>query len=175
MTSKRIPNRIPWGEAQQNSFDRLKLLLCKATVEPLDIIDMSKPFNVSVDASDYAVGGMLTQTAQDGSEKPVAFISSKLTPTQRNWSTIEKEAYAAIWALTKFKKWIFAKPVTLFSDHNPITYLTETNPKSAKLMRWALAMQEFEVQFRYRAGKLNTAADCLSRLTTNKDDESQSV
>jgi hypothetical protein len=57
----------------------------------------------------------------------------------------------------------------LYSDHNPITYLTEANPKSAKLMRWALALQEFEVQIRYRAGKNNLAADCASRLTTERD------
>jgi hypothetical protein len=56
---------------------------------------------------------------------------------------------------------MFGKPVVLYFDHNPITYLMEANPKSDKLMRW-----EFEVQIRYRAGKNNLAADCISRLTT---------
>ena len=59
--------------------------------------------------------------------------------------------------------WIFARTVTLHSDHNPITFLTEAVPKSSKLMRWALAVQEFNVTFRYRAGSQNTVADCLSR------------
>jgi hypothetical protein len=168
LTAKRIPNRIPWGEAPQQAFDRLKELLCRATMEPLNIIDMSKPFSISVDASDYAAGGIFTQMEADRTEKPVAFASTKFTSSQRNWSTIEKEAYAAIWALNKFRHWIFGKPVVLYSDHNPITYLTEANPKSAKLMRWALALQEFEVQIRYRAGKNNLAADCVSRLTTER-------
>ena len=54
--------------------------------------------------------------------------------------------------------------MTVYTDHNPVTYLTETAPKSAKLMRYALALQEYDVIFRYKAGKNNAAADCLSRL-----------
>jgi hypothetical protein len=125
---------------------------------------MSKSFNVIVDASDYAVGGILTQTALDGTERPVAFGSTKLSNTQKNWATVEKEAYAAIWALNKFKHWILGSKITLYSDHNPLTFLLESVPKSSKLMRWALALQEFEVVFKYRAGVHNQAADCISRL-----------
>ena len=54
------------------------------------------------------------------------------------------------------------------SDHNPSLYVTESAPKSAKLMRWSLSLQEFDVTFKYRAGRANVAADCLSRL--NLDD-----
>ena len=78
-------------------------------------------------------------------------------------ATVEKEAYAALWSLEKFKHWIFGNKVTLYSDHNPLTFLTEITPKSSKLMRWALALQEFDIVFCHRAGVLNTAADCLSR------------
>jgi len=51
----------------------------------------------------------------------------------------------------------------VYADHNPITSLTEAAPKSAKLMRWALAIQEYDVTFHYRMGSKNVA-DCLSRL-----------
>ena len=108
---------------------------------------------------------MLPQTAADGSEQPVAFASAKFTPTQRNWAVIEKEAYAAIWALQKFKQWVFGSKIILCSDHNPITYLTDLTPKSAKLMRWSLALQEFDVTFKYVAGRNNQAADCLPNGT----------
>jgi len=64
-----------------------------------------------------------------------------LNHTQAKWSTIEKETYATIWALKKFRKWIFGKPVVVYIDHNPITYLTEAASKSAKLIRCALAIQ----------------------------------
>jgi len=92
------------------------------------------------------VGACLTQPS-GGRECSVAFASCKLTATQQHWATIEKEAYAALWSLQKFKHWIFGKTVTFYSDHNPITFLTETTPKSSKFMRWALALQESDVIF----------------------------
>ncbi len=164
LTSKRIPNRIPWGQSQQLAFETLKDMLCKAVLNPLHIIDLSMPFNLYVDSSDYATGALLTQPTPDGMEQPVAMASSKLTNTQRNWAVIEKEAYAAIWALNRFKHWIFAAKVILYSDHNPLTYLTVASPKSAKLTRWMLALQEFQVDFRFRKGTLNGVADCFSRM-----------
>lgn len=141
----------------------MKAKFCQSANESLQIINFLKPFSIHVDASDYAVAGILTQTDEDGTERPVEFISSKLKPTQTKWSTIEKETYATIWALKKFRKWIFGKPVVVYTDHNPITYLTEAAPKNAKLMRRALAIQEYDVTFHYKMGSKNVA-DCLSRL-----------
>jgi hypothetical protein len=171
LTAKSIPERIPFHQRHRDALNQLKRLLCDAVENPLDIIDMSKPFTLFVDASQFAVGACLSQPS-DGCERPVAFASSKFTATQLNWATVEKEAYAALWALQKFRHWIFGRNVILYSDHNPITFLTESTPKSAKLMRWALAIQEYDVTFRYRSGALNVAADCLSRNVDAGDDGS---
>ena len=171
LTGKRVPNRIPWGEPQEKAFQTLKSQLCKATVEALSIVDFKKPFTLHVDTSDHTVAAVLTQVADDGTERPVAFASNKLNKTQKNWSVIEKESFAAIWALRKFRNWVFGKTVTIYTDHSPITFLTETAPKSAKLMRWSLALQEYDVIFRYKAGKNNAAADCLSRMGLDGEPE----
>jgi len=92
-------------------------------------------------------------------EHPIAFFISKLSPTQRNWATNERKAYAVLVAVNKFKRWIFGSEVTIHSDHNSLTYLTESAPKSSKLMRWSLALAEFNIEFKYKAGKLNIPAD----------------
>ena len=68
-------------------------------MEPLYIVDFTKPFNLFVDASGYATSAVLTQTDDNGKELPVAFSSTKLNATQSSWSTIEREAYAALLAL----------------------------------------------------------------------------
>ena len=163
LTAKQVPTRVPWGQEQQLAFQKLKDLLCQATEEPLQIIDPNRPFSLFVDSSDYAIGCVLIQQGVDGKEKPVAFYSQKLTPTQRAWAVIEREAYAAITGLRKYRQLIFGAPVTLFSDHNPLTYIAESSAKSPKLMRWALALQEYCVTFKYLPEKRNEAADCLSR------------
>jgi len=110
------------------------------------------------------VAGALTQPDENGTEHPVAFFSWKLDKTQQGWATVEKEAYVALKSLQRVKQWVFCHKVTVYSDHNPLTYLTESAPKSAKLLRWALALQEFEVVFKYRAGKANVVPDLLSRI-----------
>jgi RNase H-like domain found in reverse transcriptase len=84
---------------------------------------MSMPFSLYVNASDYAVGACLTQQYGD-SERTVAFASCKFDNTQQRWATVHKEAYAALWALKKFKHWLFGGKVILNSDHNPLVFLT---------------------------------------------------
>jgi len=173
LTGKRTPDRIPFGSREREALTTLKRLLCDATNKPLNIINSAKQFSLFVDSSNVAVGAALTQPDERGHEYPVAFASSKLTETQQRWATIEKESYAALWALQKYKYWLLGRPVILYSDHNPITFLTETTPKSSKLMRWALALAEFNVEFRYRTGRSNEAADCLSRMVQYEDGDNQ--
>ena len=80
------------------------------------------------------------------------------------WSTIDREAYAVVFALRKFRNFIFGTRVTIISDHNPLLYLKECAPRSAKLTRWALGLQEFDISWVYRPGSRNQATDYLSRL-----------
>ena len=164
LTTKQYQKAIPWGEPQQTAFENLKRALKEATENPQYSVDFSKPFYLFTDASNYAVSGALTQMDKQGKYLPIAFSSTKLTETQKKWSVIEKEAFAVLEALRKYRQWIFGTTLTVMSDHNPLTYLTHSVPKSAKLMRWALALQEFSINFEYYPGKKNIVADCLSRI-----------
>ena len=163
LTQKKAPNKIIWEHGHQLAFERLKEDLSNAVA--LHSVEFGADFGLLVDASASAVGCCLIQWAEDGiTEKPLAFASMKLSETQSKWATIEREAYAVIWALKKFRSWIFGSKIIVYSDHNPLLYLTEAAPKSAKLTRWSLALQEFNIDFRYRAGRQNIAADFLSRI-----------
>ena len=161
LTKKGIPNKIRWEEIHQISLQKLIDDLSNAA--SLNTIDYRKKFGLSTDASATAVGCCLFQWSDDGTEAPIAFASLKLSPTQTRWSTIEREAYAVVWALNKFKSWILLSEVVILSDHNPLTYLTDTVSKSAKQTRWALALQEYQLTFQYRSGRKNVVADFLSR------------
>jgi len=79
---------------------------------------------------------------------------------------LNEKRNAALVALKKYTSWIFGSgtKVTVYSDHNPLQYLIETAPKSEKLTRWSLALQEFSLTFKYKSGKTNAAADCLSQF-----------
>ena len=175
LTSKSTPERVCLDSKAREALVSLKELLCQATIKPLHIIDVSKPISLYVDSSDYAVGAILTQSGVFGNgdlyqDYPVAFASAKFSSIQQRWATIEKEAYAALWGLQKFKHWLFGTSVTLYSDHNPLTFLTRTTSKSSKLVRWSLALQEYNVTFCYKSGITNEVADCASRMVYQKDE-----
>jgi len=149
---------------EQRALDGLKLALQEATENVLYIIDQNREFNLLVDASDHTVAEVLKQFSDEGVERPIAFFSWKLNKTQQGWSTVEKEAYAALRALQRVKQWVFGHRIFVICDHNPLIYLTESAPKSAKLLRWALALQQFDVVFQYRAGNAHVVPDLLTRM-----------
>ena len=141
----------------------MKSDLIKACQTSLGIDKFDRPFEIYVDASANAAACYLVQKDDSGVERPIAFFSSKFTHAQRNYAVIEREALAVVWALQKYKEWVFRNKVIVHSDHNPLTFLTASAPKSSKLMRWSLALAQFDIEFRYKAGKENVAADALSR------------
>jgi hypothetical protein len=161
--AKDKPNIVVWTEVENLAFERLKQALADCVKANLYTAQWGKPFGIHCDASKLAIGSCLVQWDDEGREKPISFASSKLSGAQLNWAAIEKEAYAIIWSLNKFKTWIFGAPITIFADANPLTYLTESAPKSAKLTRWALALQEFDITFKYTKGSEHLVPDYLSR------------
>jgi len=165
LTSKRVPQNLKsvWTDKHSEALRNLKDELIKTCDKPLHIVRFDRPFHVYVEASSYAVAGYVVQCDDAMVEHPIAFFSSKLSASQRNWSTIEREAYAALLAVKKYREWLFGSKIIIHSDYNALTFMTESAPKSSKLMRWSLALAEYDIEFKYHAGKLNLAADSLSR------------
>jgi len=126
LTKNGVPHQIRRTQEYQQAFDNLKSDLANAT--KLHVIQFGEPCGILVDDSSISVGCCLIQWAEDGLEKPIAFASAKLMPTQTCWSTIEREAYAVMFALRKFRNFVFGTEVTVFSDHNPLMYLRECAP-----------------------------------------------
>ncbi|GFY16915.1 retrovirus-related Pol polyprotein from transposon opus [Trichonephila clavipes] len=162
LTKNRVPNKIPWNEAAEQAFTKLKAQLVKAPA--LYTPNLSKSYQLYTDASTTAIGACFSQNDEKGKENPIAFFSKKLTETQTRWAMIEREAYAVIEALKRFDNWIVAE-IELISHHNPLTYLTLTTPQSAKLTRWALTLQRYNIAISYRKGVKHGNADALSRLS----------
>lgn len=161
LTNKRVPNTLPWNSEAQVAFDSVKEAL--ASIPGMTAPDPSKPFCLATDASETAIGACLSQRIGE-TERPVAFLSKKLSPSQQKWSTIEREAFAIVWALESLGTWLFGTKVKIMTDHDPLTFLTRAAPSSARLTRWALAIQKYDIEIVHIKGALNKAADALSRL-----------
>jgi len=163
LTGSRQPSALIWDSAQQLAFEMLRAKISEAPV--LQVPTPGQPFVLYTDANANTVACQLAQHDAVGAEHPVAFASLKLTTSQCAWSVVEREAFAIVWALHRFRNVIFGAHITVYTDHNPLRYLTESAPKSAKLTRWALALQEYDLSIKYYRGSDNVVADSLSRLS----------
>ena len=176
-----------WGDEQKDAFNRIK---CCLTSKPiLRYPDFTRDFIVHTDASGYGIGAVLAQMQRppqsddssgetDEVEVVIAYTSKHLDDRQCKWSTTEKEAFAIVHAIDVFKPYLYGSKFTVFTDHRPLEWLMSKNEPSGRLARWALKIQEFNIEIGYRAGKHNQNADTLSRIplplvatvTFNKDD-----
>ncbi|GFX98924.1 retrovirus-related Pol polyprotein from transposon 412 [Trichonephila clavipes] len=130
--------------------------------------DLSHPFLLFTDASATAISACLAEHNNHVEEMPIAFFSKKLTLSQMKWSTTEREAFSVLEALRKFYTWIFGSQIQVISDHDPLTYLTNSVPHSAKWTRWVLALQRYNVKVSYRRASAHANADALSRLRVSE-------
>ena len=152
-----------WTEESQLAFESVKALLTTAPV--LAAPNFSIPFSLAVDASDLGAGGVLMQCGTNGLEHPLCFFSRKFNCHQRGYSTIEKEALALVLALQHFEVYVggAAQPVTVYTDHNPLTFLDRMRNHNQRLMRWSLLLQGFNLNIQHIRGRENVVADALSR------------
>jgi len=150
MSSRKTKVHFQLGESAKVAFEKLKKLVCTAPV--LVPPKFGEPFLLYTDASLYAIGCCLAQEDELGNKHAIAYGSQKLTPTQSNWSVIEREAYAILWALNKFHDITFGAHITILCDHDPLKYLLENTTHSPKLTRWSLAIQQYDISILHIKG-----------------------
>ncbi|XP_053612629.2 uncharacterized protein LOC128676517 [Plodia interpunctella] len=165
LLKKDVP--FKWENQQQRAFDTLKEELTSA---PLLIYpDFTKPFILALltcDASNHAVGAVLSQ-GPVGKDQPIAFASRTLNKSESNYSTTEKELLAIIYGCKTFRPYIYGYKFIIVTDHRPLKWLFNHKDPSSKLQRWRLKLEEYDYDIIYRKGKLNSAADALSRYPVN--------
>lgn len=149
-----------WGEPQEEAFIKLRDSLCE---EPILIHpDFNEPFILTTDASNYAIGGILSQ-GEIGKDKPIAYASRLLNNAEQNYATIEKESLAIIYCMNHFRPYLYGKQFTIVTDHKPLQWLHSVKDPTSRLIRWRLKLAEYDYKVIYKAGKTNCNADALSR------------
>lgn len=158
---KTEPTVISWDTRKENAFKSLKSALAKRPV--LAAPDFSQSFIIQCDASDRGLGAVLCQKDAEGHERPVLYLSRKLSVREEAYSTSEKECACLVWAIGKLACYVSGSSFIVETDHCPLTWLHNMSSKSGRLLRWSLTLQHHNFSVRYKKGKLHTNADGLSR------------
>jgi hypothetical protein len=146
-----------WGGKQQKAFDTLKEKISSAPV--LTLPNLRQPFEIQTDASNYAMGAVLLQHG-----KPICFHSETFNGAVINYPTYDKELYALVQSVKKWKHYLLGKETIVHTDHQPLQYLqSQTKLQQARHFRWMGFLQQFHLVIRYKKGIYNKVADMLSR------------
>ena len=160
LTRKNVP--FNWSSEQQKAFDTLKELFTTAPI--LKHPDSNKQFIVETDASNFAVGAILSQEF-DGHLHPIAFISTSLTKSQRNYPIYDKELLAIKVALEGWRHYLEGArhQFIIYTDHKNLTFPRKPELLSQRQIRWYEFLSRFDFKLIYRAGKKSGKPDILSR------------
>ena len=154
------------------SFEELKFYL--TTVPIVRAPKWQLPFEVICDASDLVIGAVLGQR-DNGKPHVVYYASKTLNEAQRNYTTTEKELLAVVYALDKFRAYLDGYDIVISTYHSTLKYLLTKQNAKARLIRWVLLLQEFNLQIKDKKAVENVVADHLSRLTISHDTHSPPI
>jgi hypothetical protein len=161
LTKVNVP--FEWTAQCEEAFNLLKLKFIEAPI--LVHFYPDRPTIVETDASDFALGAILSQEVPEGQLHPVAFHSRKFKPAEINYDIHDKEMLAIVVA---FKEWEHMlkstdTEITVFTDHKNLEYFASTKVLTRRQARWAEHLAEFNFKVVYRPGNKNAKADMLSR------------
>ncbi|GFT98915.1 retrovirus-related Pol polyprotein from transposon 297 [Trichonephila clavipes] len=129
------------------------------------IVEMKPPRNsrevskfLGMSQCSIGIGAVVNQE-----QRPVVFASRTLSAAERNYTVTERECLAVVWARNKFRTYLGSFPIKVITDHAALTHLTTGKNLSNRMIRWALKLAEFNIEWEHRPGTQNTIADVLSR------------
>ena len=103
-----------------------------STTPVLALLDLQRPFEIQTDASDYAMGAVLTQHG-----KPISYHSETFNSAVVNYPTYDKELYALVQSVKKWKHYLMGKETVIHTDHQPLQYLhSKTKLQQSRHHRW---------------------------------------
>ena len=158
-------NKFNWTEECDVSFNKLKECLISSPI--LGYPQEEGEFIVDTDASDVALGGILSQIQeQDGThiERVLAYGSRTLSAQEMNYCVTRRELLAIVHHLRMWKCYLLGRHFKVRTDHSSLKYLHKFREPEGQLARWLDFLQTFDFEIIHRAGVSHGNADGLSRM-----------
>ena len=170
LTGKNV--RFEWSSECDAAFKELRERLCSAPILTLpDFEQGSGMFILDTDASDFAIGGVLSQRGSDGLERVIAYGSKNLSAAEINYCVTRREMLALVHFMTEFRPYLLGRKCLVRTDHASLQWLRTFKEPSGQVARWLERLQEFEFDVEYRPGAKHGNADASSRRPQRRHGE----
>ncbi len=133
-----------------------------------------KQFVLETDASGLGLGAVLSQE-KEGQLHPIAYASRTLDIHECNYGISELETLGLVWAVRHFRPYVLGHHTVVYTDHAACTSLLNNPRPTGKLARWALTIQEMDLEIKHRSGKSLSRNPIINAVETfamtNGEDE----
>ena len=152
-----------WSEKAQISFNKLKDMFSSAPI--LAHPNPAKQFIVEADASDFAIGAILSQYDASQMLHPIAYFSRKLHAPECNYEIYDKELLAIKEAFSEWRHYLEGAQhkVLVYTDHRNLQYFTVSRQLNQRQIRWSQFFSRFNFEIIWRPGSQSGKPDALSR------------
>ncbi|CAF3314989.1 unnamed protein product [Rotaria sp. Silwood2] len=162
--NKNNQHKFYWGKEQRDAAKKLKEIISGPDLV-LEFPDPTGSYVLSTDASNNGLGGILKQITTSGKLKILYYLSRKLSPSERKYSTTEKEALAMVWCIDRLRPYLLGVDFKVETDHCPLCNIHKKKSRNGRIDRWIVdVLQEYNIlEIKYKKGKCHCDADLLSR------------
>ena len=154
LTQKNV--KFEWNSKCEESFQELKKRLTTAPI--LTLPEGTEDFVIYTDASHEGYGCVLMQRG-----KVIAYASRRLKVHEQNYPTHDLELGAIVFALAKWRHYLYGTTFEIFTDHKSLKYLFTQKELNMRQRRWMEFLEDYDCKISYHPGKANVVADALSR------------
>lgn len=163
----KINVQFNWDKKCEDSFNTVKQHI-QSQIR-LAHYDPKLPLILATDANPVGVGAILSHVYPDGTEKPIQFASQTLSPVQQRYSQLDREAYAIIFGVKRFYQYVYARKFILQTDNKPLMQILSPDKglptlSATRMQHYAVFLESFDYDIRYRPSKHHCNVDALSRL-----------
>ncbi|KAI9555973.1 pol polyprotein [Daphnia sinensis] len=169
LTRKNTPFR--WTKEHQSSFHALKKALLSPPI--LGHPNYNLPMEIHCDACGFGLGAVLVQRQE--AERVILYASRLMNRAETNYSVSEQECLALIFAVNRFKPYLWGMKVRVLTDHHALCWLMKKRDLAGRLVRWSLQLQDLDLEIVHRSGRLHSDADALSRNPVSPPEDTPEI
>ena len=126
------------------------------------------PFILDTDASDFAIGSVLSQVQND-KEMVISYASRSLNKAEQNYCVTDRELLAVRYFVEYFRQYLLGRQFTVKTDHQALVWLFSLKEPKQRISRWIEILSAYNFSIEYRPGNKHGNADAMSRCPNPRD------